>query len=66
MKLKLDRNKVELKMAEQCFTANDLAKAYGVSTARIAVILNSQRLTPVCAGRLAKALKCEVTEIIEQ
>lgn len=65
MKFKLNRDKVELKMAENCFTTSDLAEAYGVSKARIAVILNSQRLTPACVGRLAKALHCDVTEIIE-
>lgn len=65
MKLKLNRGKVEIKMAERCYTVSDLAEAYGVSKARIATILNSQRLTPACVGRLAKALKCEVTEIID-
>ena len=66
MKLKLNIEKVTQKMAERCMSIPDLADAYGVSRARISVILNSQRLTPACVGRLAKALKCEVTEIIEQ
>ena len=47
-------------------TVTELAEAYGVSRARMNVILNSQVVTPVCAGRVAKALDVDVTEIIDQ
>ena len=62
--MKLDRNKVNLAMAAKCMTVSELAKVYGVSRARINVILNSQIITPVCAGRIAKALGVNVTEIL--
>nr|WP_244090878.1 MULTISPECIES: XRE family transcriptional regulator [Anaerostipes] len=42
-----------------------LANAYGCSRARINVILNSREVTPMCAGRLAKALNVKVEQIIE-
>ena len=44
---------------------SELAKAYGVSRARMSGILSQREVTAVCAGRLAKALKVDVTEIIE-
>ena len=46
-------------------TVSDLAEAYGVSRARINMILNQREVTVVCAGRLAHALGVDVTEIIE-
>ena len=64
--MKLNRDKVNIAMARNKMSATDLAKAYGVSRARINVILNSQSLTPICAGRVAEALGVDVTEIIDQ
>ena len=64
--MKLNRDKVNIAMARKKMNATDLAKAYGVSRARLNVILNSQVLTPVCAGRVADALGVDVTEIIDQ
>ncbi len=64
--MKLNRDKVNIAMARKKMNATDLAKAYGVSRARMNVILNSQVLTPVCAGRVADALGVDVTEIIDQ
>ncbi len=64
--MKLNRDKVNIAMARKMMTVTDLAKAYGVSRARMNVILNSQVLTPVCAGRVADALGVDVTEIIDQ
>lgn len=61
----LNREKVDLAMARNCMTVADLAESYGVSRARMNVILNSRKITPLCAGRIAKALNCDVTEIIE-
>ena len=64
--MKLNRDKVNIAMARKMMTVTDLAKAYGVSRARMNVILNSQVLTPVCAGRVADSLGVDVTEIIDQ
>ena len=64
--MKLNRDKVNIAMARKKMNVTDLAKAYGVSRARMNVILNSQVLTPVCAGRVAEALGVDVTEIIDQ
>lgn len=61
----LDRNKVDIAMARKKMTVVQLANACGVSRARMNVILNSQVITPICAGRVADALGCDVTEIIQ-
>ena len=42
-----------------------MAEAYGVSRARMNVILNQREVSVVSAGRLADALECDVTEILE-
>ncbi len=64
--MRLIREKVDIAMARKCITVTELAEEYGVSRARMNVILNLQRITPLCAGRIAKALECDVTEIIEK
>lgn len=64
--MKLNRDKVDIALARKKMTVCELAKSYGVSRARINVILNSQVVTPVCAGRVAEALGVDVTEIIDQ
>lgn len=63
--MKLSREKVDLKRAASCMTVAAMAEAYGVSRVRMNIILNQREVTPVCAGRIAKALGCDVTEILE-
>lgn len=63
--MKLSRNKIAIAMARKKMTVVELAKKYGVSRARINVILNQREVTPLCAGRIAEALDCDVTEILE-
>lgn len=63
--MKLSREKVDLKRAENCMTVAAMAETYGVSRARMNAILNQREVTPVTAGRIAKALGCDVTEILE-
>lgn len=64
--MRMNRRKVNIALARKQMTVTELAEAYGVSRARMNVILNSQVVTPVCAGRVAKALDVDVTEIIDQ
>lgn len=64
-KVKLDREKINLVTARKKMSVAGLAEAYGVSRARLNVILNSRKVTPICAGRVADALGVDVTEIIE-
>lgn len=63
--MKLSREKLDIQIAKNCWTVSELAKNYGVSAQRIRMILNSKQVAPVTAGKLAKALGYDVTEILE-
>ena len=63
--MKISRDKINIEMARKTMTVAQLADAYGVSRARINVILNQREVSVVSAGRLAAALGVDVTEIIE-
>lgn len=65
MKMELDRKKIDICRARKKMTVADLAEAYGVSRARMHAILNQREVSVVSAGRLADALGCDVTEILE-
>lgn len=62
--MKLSREKVGIAMARQKLTVTTLSERYGVSRTRMNVILNSQKVTPLCAGRISEALGVDVTEIL--
>ena len=64
--MKVSKEKIDIPRANRCMTITELAEAYGVSRTRLNMILNQREVTVVCAGRLAKALGVDVTEIIEQ
>ncbi|MEY8519190.1 helix-turn-helix transcriptional regulator [Lachnospiraceae bacterium 29-84] len=63
--MRISRDKVDICRARKKMSVTDLAEAYGVSRARMNVILNQREVSVVCAGRLADALECDVTEILE-
>ena len=64
--MKVSKDKIDIVRANRCMTITELAEAYGVSRTRLNMILNQREVTVVCAGRLAKALGVDVTEIIDQ
>lgn len=51
-------------MARQDLNVSKLANKIGVSRFRCSQILKNSNMTPQTAGRLAKALECDVSEII--
>lgn len=63
--MQLSKNKISVAIAKEQITITKLAERYGVSRSRMNLILNSREVTPVCAGRLAKALNVDVTELLE-
>lgn len=63
--MKISREKINIERARKKLSVNALAEAYGVSRARMNVILNQREVSVVSAGRLADALGVDVTEIIE-
>ena len=64
--MKLCRSKIDIELARKQMSVTDLANVYGVSRSRMNIILNSNVVTTVCAGRVAKALDVDVVEIIER
>lgn len=63
--MKISKKKLNIILARKQITTIGLARSYGVSRTRMVSILKLEQLTPVCAGRLAKALDVDVTEILE-
>ena len=64
-KMQVNREKIEIAMAAKKYSIVNLAELYGVSHQRMRVILNSQKVSTVTAGKLADALGVPVTEIID-
>lgn len=63
--MELSRNKINIVMARKCMTITQLAEAYGCSRNRINILLNSRKVSVLTVGKLAAALGCDVTEIME-
>lgn len=63
--MRLSREKINLIMARKQLSLTDIAMRSGKTKQRISCILNSLNVTPRTAGIIAKALDCDVTEIIE-
>lgn len=64
--LKLNKKKILVLLARSGKTMTELAKDYGCTQQSIsALLLRSDRVKPITAGKIAKALGVDVTEIIE-
>lgn len=61
--MKLKKKAIDLLRARTCMTVNDLSKTSGVSKCTINAGYERD-INPVAAGKLAKALNVDVTEII--
>lgn len=63
--LQISQNKVQLLMAEKCMNPYDLCSAAGISYASYRRIMRAGGCKIATLGKIAKALDCKVTEIIE-
>lgn len=63
-KVKINKNNYELARAKSCKGVKDLEVA-GISKATLCRALSGGNIRPETAGKIAKALDCDVTEIIE-
>lgn len=61
----LDREKVDIILAEQQLSVSEFCETSGISRNRFYTVMNSKRITPKTAGHFAKILGVEVTKIIE-
>lgn len=63
--LKISQNKVQLLMAEKCMNPYDLCSSAGISYPSYRRIMREGGCKIATLGKIAKALECKVTEIIE-
>lgn len=62
--MKLDRKKYELARARACKGFKDIIDA-GIPKGTLCRVTNGEDVRPETIGKIAKALGCDVTEIIE-
>lgn len=61
--MKLDRKKLDIAKARACMSTNDLYKA-GIQQGTWCRVINTCSCKPETAGRIAKALGVDVTDIL--
>ena len=63
--MRIDEKKLKIAMARACMNRNDLAKASGVALGTLCGIsAKGGKAAVITVGKLAKALGCDVTEIL--
>lgn len=63
--MRIDEKKLKIAMARACMNRNDLIKASGVGTSTLSAIsTKGGKAAVITVGKLAKALGCDVTEIL--
>lgn len=63
--MKINKKKLEIAMANVCMNTADLQKAAEMPMPTLAGAISGKSIRPATAGKIAKALKCNVTEIID-
>ncbi|MEG1619791.1 MAG: helix-turn-helix transcriptional regulator [Eubacterium sp.] len=64
--MKIDTKKLDLIMAENCLSAEELAKLTGVSSVTVSRIKKgTQKARPKTIGKIVKALNLKVNELIK-
>lgn len=61
----INDQKFEIALARSGKTIAELAERAGISRQRYNAILNQKNVTPLSAGKIARSLEVDVTEIIE-
>ena len=61
----LSKEKVDIVFAKRKQSVTEFCEKTGISRNRFYTIMNSKRISPKTAGRIAEALEVDVTEIIE-
>ena len=65
MSLSINDRKYAIALANCGLTIKEAAERAGITRQRFVAIVNSKRITPQAAGKIAKGLGVDVTEIIE-
>lgn len=64
--LKISQDKVQIKMAEKCMNPYDLCSKAEISYASYRRIMKIGGCKLATLGKIAKALECDVAEILEK
>lgn len=64
-KMRISDKKFEIALANSGLTVGQAAERVGISRQRYSMILNQKNVTPLAAGKIARSLGVDVTEIIE-
>lgn len=64
--MKADRKKLEIVMANSCMNADDLQKESGIPRSSLNNVISGRSVRPGTIGRVARALKVNVTEILAE
>ena len=64
--MKVNRDKLRLAMARACMNPQDLAKAAEMPSQTVNGVLRERSIRPATLGRIAKALRVDVTEILKE
>ena len=64
--MKVDRKKLELAMARACMNSADLPAATGLPRPTVQNAIVGKGVRPGTAGRIARALGVDVTEILKE
>lgn len=65
--MKINKKKLETAMAQNCIGILELANISNISrTVLFRIGKKNSNLRPATVGKIAKALNCDVTELIEQ
>ena len=64
--MKINKTKLELALARKCWNQRDLRDRGEVSAQTILNVNNGKPVLPATAGKIARALGVDVTEIIEK
>ena len=60
----INDSKFDVALANSALTLGEVAERAGITRQRLHIILNSKRVTPQAAGKVARGLGVDVTEII--
>ena len=63
--MRINDVKFEIALANSGLTIGQAAAQAGISRQRFSLILNQKRVTPQAAGKIARGVGVDVTEIIE-
>lgn len=63
--MKVSNEKLEIAMANECITRNELARKSGVAEITLTKMKTNPNTKPVTIGKIAKALRVKVEDLIE-